>query len=173
MKHLVISCSLNPVSRSRILARAAFETLKKLKVDVEFIDLTDYKLPVCDGDSVYGDKNVKILQEKISKANGIILATPVYNYNASASAKNLVELTGDAWEDKVVGFLCAAGGNKGYMAVMGLANSLMLDFRCVIIPKFVYASRDAFGGEGIVDPSVKERIEELAEIFKKFTAALK
>ena len=39
----------------------------------------------------------------------IVLATPVYNYHVSAATKNLIELTGSAWEDKLVGFLCAAG----------------------------------------------------------------
>jgi FMN reductase len=38
--------------------------------------------------------------------------------------------------NKVVGFLCAAGGKSSYMSVMRLANSLMLDFRCLIIPHF-------------------------------------
>ena len=46
----------------------------------------------------------------IEAARVIIVATPIYNYDANAAAKNLVELTGSAWEDKTVGFLCAAGG---------------------------------------------------------------
>ena len=72
----------------------------------------------------------------------MIVAAPVYNYDVSASAKNMIELTGNAWEDKMVGFLCAAGGMSSYMSVMAYANSLMLDFRCVIIPRFVYATGD-------------------------------
>ena len=56
----------------------------------------------------------------------------------------MIELTGSSWEDKIVGFLCAAGGTTSYMSVMAYANSLMLDFRCVIIPRFVYATGNAF-----------------------------
>ncbi len=56
----------------------------------------------------------------------------------------MIELAGSAWEDKIVGFLCAAGGMSSYMSVMAYANSLMLDFRCVIIPRFVYATGDIF-----------------------------
>ena len=33
---------------------------------------------------------------------------------------------------------------SSYMSVMAYANSLMLDFRCVIIPRFVYATGSAF-----------------------------
>src|SRR5262245_61062542 len=91
------------------------------------LDLRDYPLPLCDAESAYDDPNVGPLTETIRAARVVIIATPVYNYDANAAAKNLVELTGEAWEDKVVGFLCAAGGQSSYMSVLGLANSLMLD----------------------------------------------
>jgi FMN reductase len=48
------------------------------------------------------------------------------------------------------------------MAVMGLANSLMLDFRSVIVPRFVYATGDAFSAEhGLEDAQIRGRLEEL------------
>jgi FMN reductase len=87
---------------------------------------------------------------------------PIYNYASGASAKNLIELTGSAWSDKVVGFLCAAGGHSSYMSILGLANSLMLDFRCLINPRFVYTDGSAFEGGQITDSEIKKRIEELA-----------
>jgi NAD(P)H-dependent FMN reductase len=73
----------------------------------------------------------------VNSARAVIIATGIYNYDANAAVKNLVELTGDAWENKVVGFLCAAGGMSSYMSIMSLANSLMLDFRSIIVPRFV------------------------------------
>src|SRR5213075_2669576 len=113
--------------------------------------------------------------QKVSKlikaADGILLATPVYNYDVSATAKNLIELTGSAWEEKVVGFLCAAGGMSSYMSVMAYANSLMLDFR-TIIPRFVYASGDVFEGDTI-DGEVVRRIEQVADELVRFTKALR
>jgi FMN reductase len=100
------------------------------------------------------------------------MAVPIYNYDVNAAAKNLVELTGRSWTDKVVGFLCAAGGRSSYMAVMGVANSLMLDFRCLIIPRFVYADGSAFAGDGISDEKVQERVQELAETAIKLTGTV-
>jgi FMN reductase len=73
----------------------------------------------------------------------------------------MVELTGSAWEDKVVGFLCAAGGMGSYMSVMSFANSLMLDFRCLIIPRFVYATGDSFDGDKLIDTKVAKRIDQV------------
>jgi NAD(P)H-dependent FMN reductase len=157
---LVISTSLNPESRSRILAQAALAGLTN-KCDVWFIDLADYQLPICDGAAAYEVPDVGKLTDIIKSSKAILLAVPVYNFAGSASAKNLIELTGSAWEDKIVGFLCAAGGRSSYMSIMGLANSLMLDFRCVINPRFVYADGSAFEADSVTDKKIKARIEEL------------
>ncbi|HEY9784614.1 MAG TPA: NAD(P)H-dependent oxidoreductase [Candidatus Obscuribacterales bacterium] len=156
---LVISTSLNADSNSRILARKAFEFLEE-KHQVEWLDLRDFALPQCDGDAAYAHPDVKTVSAKIEAVKCVIMAVPIYNYAAGSPAKNLIELTGKAWTDKLVGFLCAAGGKHSYMAVLGLANSLMLDFRCWIIPRFVYADGSAFDGEAI-DSNVAERIKEL------------
>ena len=65
-------------------------------------------------------------------------------YDLNAAAKNFIELTGRAWTNKVVGFICAAGGKGSYMSVTSFMNSLMLDFRCIIIPRFVYTDASGF-----------------------------
>ena len=85
----------------------------------------------------------------------------------------MIELTGKAWEDKVVGFLCAAGSNVSYMSVMAYANSLMLDFRCVIIPRFVFATSSAFDDQSVTDKKMTQRIEQVADELVRFTQALR
>jgi FMN reductase len=85
----------------------------------------------------------------------------------------MVELTGKVWEEKVVGFLCAAGGASSYMSVMAFANSLMLDFRTIIIPRFVYATGDAFDGDKLADKKVAQRVEDAAQELIRFTKALR
>ena len=62
----------------------------------------------------------------------------------------------------MVGFLCAAGGASSYMSVMSLANSLMLDFRCLVIPRFVYVTGGEFREEELISEDAKERIRDLA-----------
>ncbi|MBK1856945.1 NADPH-dependent FMN reductase [Cerasicoccus arenae] len=165
---LIISCSLNPGSRSRIMAQAAKSDL----TSAEWVDLAENELPLCDGGAAYGHENVKQLAEKISAAKGILLATPVYNYDVNAALKNMIELTGRHWTGKVVGFLCAAGGNSSYMSVMGVANSLMLDFRCVVLPRFVYATGSHFEGPQITDADLRHRITKLANDLAAYTKAL-
>ena len=140
----LVSGSLNPESLSRQMAQHAEKALRALGADVDFIDLQEINLPMCDGDSAYSDPEVERTRSRIESAKGILIAAPVYNFYLNAAVKNLIELTGSAWEDKAVGFLNAAGGYSSYMSVMSIANSLMLDFRCVVVPRFVYAVGSAF-----------------------------
>jgi FMN reductase len=172
-RHLVISTSGNPDSNSRRMAQVAFELLQKRKLDSEWLDISRLNLPLCDADVCYTHPQAEKLSKTIEGADGIIVATPVYNYHVSAAAKNMVELTGSAWEDKIVGFLCAAGAMGSYMSVMGFANSLMLDFRSVIIPRFVYATGEAFNGDKLVDTKIAKRIEQVVTELIRFTSALR
>lgn len=173
MHILTISCSLNPGSRSAILIHRACETLRAEGHDPGFIDLAQLTLPLCDGHAAYQHKNVAPAAEKVRAADGILLATPIYNYDVNAAAKNLVELTGaDCWQGKAVGFLAAAGGQGSYMSLMPFANSLMLDFRCFIFPRYVYATGAAFENGEIVDPQVRTRVDTLARTFPPFVQAI-
>jgi FMN reductase len=140
---------------------------------VTFLDLRDHSLPLCDGGPSYGHPSVAFVGGLLAKAEAIVIATPIYNFDANAAVKNLIELTGSGWQDKAVGFLCAAGGMSSYMSIISLANSLMLDFRSVIVPRFVYATGDAFAGGGVVDPEVRKRVAELARATARLGILLK
>lgn len=172
-KYLVVSTSGNPDSNSRRMGRIAFACLQTAKVDCEWLDISELGLPLCDADKCYTQPAAQKLSATLEAADAILVATPVYNYDVSAAAKNMVELTGSAWEDKIVGFLCAAGGMNSYMSVMAFANSLMLDFRCIIIPRFVYATGHAFDGDKLKDEKVAKRIEEVAGELIRFGQALR
>ena len=140
--------------------------------NTEFFDLQDNPLPMCDGDECYDLPEVLTFREKVENADGIIMAIPVYNFNVSSGAKNIVELGGRMLYDKTFGFICAAGAKSSYMSVMSLANSLMIDFRCYIIPKFVYATKHDFENEKIVNKDIEERIEELGNELIRVSKAL-
>lgn len=163
MKPLVISCSLNPGSRSAQLASHAHTLLNQTAADARLVDLRETLLPMCDGGASYQHENVAPLAAAIAESDPILLALPVYNFDANAAAKNMIELTGRAWTGKVVGFLCAAGGQGSYMSVMSLANSLMLDFRCLIVPRFVYSTGDHFDEGNVTNDEIIVRTQELCQ----------
>ena len=168
MSYLVISTSLREGSRSKIMAKALSDNLS----EVDFFDLQKNPLPMCDGDKCYDLPEVINLRNKIKNAKGIIMAIPIYNYNVSSGAKNIIELGGKMLYDKVFGFICAAGGKSSYMSVMSFASSLMIDYRCFIIPKFVYALKSDFNENEIINPDIKERISELGNDLIRISNAL-
>ena len=168
MSYLVISTSLREGSRSKIMAKALAENVK----DSEFFDLQKKPLPMCDGNKCYDLPEVINFRKKVKNAKGIIMAIPIYNFNVSSGAKNVIELGGKMFYDKVFGFICAAGGKSSYMSVMSFANSLMIDYRCFIIPKFVYALKNDFNGIEITNPEIKERIVKLGNDLVRISEAL-
>lgn len=173
MRILILSASLHSESYSRLLARDAERVLQSDGVEVEFLDLRDLPLPLCDGEQTYSHANVAKAKTSVSAADGIIIATPIYNYDVNAALKNFVELSGKAWENKIVAFICTAGGVSSYMAIMSLVNSLMLDFRCVIVPRFVYATGAAFAVENVIEAAIVARVAECARETVRMAGALR
>jgi NAD(P)H-dependent FMN reductase len=162
-EYLVVAGSLRGSSRSRVLAAHLLSFYESKGVTCQLLDLRETDLPLCDGEEAYSQLAVQACSKLVDAARVIVVATPIYNFDVSAAVKNLVELTGDAWEGKIVGFLCAAGGDASYMAPMSFANSLMLDFQCLIIPRFVYATSEDFRDGRLHSQGVKDRIEQLGD----------
>lgn len=170
----IVSSSLNAQSNSRILAQEARRVLEQDGHEIAWIDLRDHPLPLCDAGTAYRDPQVAALSDILHRATAIIVATPIYNFDNNAAMKNLIELTGDrAWENKVVGFLCAAGSPSSYMSIMAFANSLMLDFRSIIVPRFVYATGNVFSDGRLIDADQLRRVAELARSTARMGLALK
>ena len=62
-------------------------------------------------------------------------------------------------------------------SMMNIANSLMLDFRCLVVPRFGYATGDAFGNDRtedmyVADIGILERLEELTDMAVKLADAV-
>lgn len=163
MKILVVSCSANPASKSRHLAKHALSCAQDLPgVEPELLDLVDYPLPFCDAGAAYGHENAQALSEKVAAAQGYVLAAPIYNFDINAVGKNFIEMTGRQMSDKTVSMACAAGGEGSYMSLMSIANSLMLDFRCLIVPRFVYTLGKHYNDANeLVDEDIKARLRQM------------
>lgn len=162
MRHLtIVSASLNEDSKSRQLARLLHAHAIASGVPASFIDLRDIPLPLAGSAAHWEAPAAQALKETLATASHIVLAVPIYNYDVNAAAKNMVELAGDAFTDKVVGFLCAAGGPHSYMSVLSFANTLMLDYRSVIVPRFVYAMPGDWQDPTTLKPDMQRRLEGL------------
>jgi len=170
MSLLIVSCSLHHSSKSRKLVHVIRDHYAQEEHKCQFVDLAEIELPHCDGDQAFRHPHVKKMQKQVEQAEAIILAVPIYNFGVSSVAKNFIELVGESLQGKVCGFICSAGGQRSYMSVMQLANSLMLDFRCLIVPKFVYLS-DSDGAHD--SPEMHKRLHELLTIIVALKEAWK
>ena len=59
--------------------------------------------------------------------------------------------------------IAAAGGISSYMSPISFANILMMDFKCIIIPRYVYADKSCFLKNSEIVDEIKSRIKELVE----------
>jgi FMN reductase len=58
------------------------------------------------------------------------------------------------------------------MSAMGLAGSLMLDFRCLIVPRFVFATGESFEGDQLADDDIQQRVDALVRDTTRIAQAL-
>ncbi len=167
-----ISANLNPNSKTRILLQAVADRLQHYGSEVRWIGLDQETLPLCDGYHCYQNPRVQELTAEIQACDALVLASPVYNYDFNAVAKNFLELTGSAWKGKPVTFVLTAGGPGSYMAPTSFASSLWLDHHCFLYPHFLYATGRDFAGEVVESENVLGRLDRLASGFVRFTRAL-
>ena len=59
------------------------------------------------------------------------------------------------------------------MSVMSLANSLMLDFRCLVVPRFTYSTYHDFNGDTLSSDKVRQRLESLCRETVRLAQALR
>jgi len=117
---------------TEIMMRAALKAGEQEGAETELIHLTDLNLKPCDGcRTCFETKNcvikddVENIFEKMVKADGIIVGSPVYFYNINAQTKTFIDRVGylhlargrKAFRNKVGGAIAVAGRS-------GLANAL-------------------------------------------------
>ena len=84
MNITVISCSLDPSSRSYVMAQKCLQHLKDLGVEAQLCDLRDYNLQLRGTLSATETYEVEGLKNAIQNASAVIVASPVYNFGANA-----------------------------------------------------------------------------------------
>lgn len=93
MKLLIIQTSLNKNSKTNIAARETFKIWKEQWVDLEFLDLRDYDLQMCNWTKIETyNSDMNIIKDKVEAADAYILAYPVYNYSLSGVCKNFIDI---------------------------------------------------------------------------------
>jgi FMN reductase len=164
MSVLIVSTALRPGSKTSLVADAMLTAVAALPAPASVLDLAKIALPLCDGGACFQDPAVRSATAMVKAARVIVLCFPVYNHQANAAAKNFVEVTNDGWKGKVVGLVANGGTDRSYLAPLSLANSLMVDHRCIVVPRFVFVTPANFSPDGTLprDGDVASRLTDLA-----------
>ena len=165
--------SLRPGSYTRRALALALEGAASSGADTRLIDLNEYQLAFCDGntDATHYPPDVTRLRGDVRSAHGLILATPEYHGGVSGVLKNALDLMGfDEFEGKMIGLLGISGGGLG--AINGL-NSLRNVGRALhawVLPDQVAIphAREAFEDDRFRDASVAKRVNNLGRQVARF-----
>ena len=115
-KVLAFAGSLRKDSYNKALVRAAFEVAPE-NVSIEIFDLEG--IPPFNNDDVNNPPSKVIeFKEKIKNADGLLIATPEYNYSVPGILKNAIDwasrpVQGNPLEDKPVAIMSASTGRLG------------------------------------------------------------
>jgi FMN reductase len=123
MIHIVgLNGSLRPGSYSKHALQIALKQAEQFGASVEFLDLQVLKLPFCNGAKAYSEyPDVEYLQSAVTKADGLILATPEYHGSVSGVLKNALDLLSfDQLAGKVTAAISILGGQANSNALNDL-----------------------------------------------------
>jgi chromate reductase, NAD(P)H dehydrogenase (quinone) len=183
MRLLAFAASLKRESLNRRLIKLAVELAREAQVEVDLADFREFDMPLYDADlqsSAGFPEGARELARRIEAADGLMIASPEYNYSLPGTLKNAID-----WVSRMKpmplrgkhGVLLAAstslvGGSRGLWALRvpleGLGVMLLPDmFALAQAPQ-------AFDDQGkLKDPQLQERLRKLVdgylEMGKKLT----
>lgn len=111
-------------------AKAVEDTLRATgKVNITFIDIKEYNLPVMEArlkDMTDPPENLQKISRMIAGADGLVFVTPEYNNSYSGAFKNAVDYFTKEWHHKPIGIVCASDGRQGGLNASNLLQLLVL-----------------------------------------------
>jgi FMN reductase len=169
--------SLRPNGYTRAALSVALAGAAGAGAAAQLVDLRDYDLPLCTGGSdIEASPGVRRLRQRITEANGIILATPNYHGTLSGVLKNALDLMSmSEFEGKVVGLVGVSGGRMGGAATLNTLRAIGRTLHAWVIPSeaWVYEAATAFAADGSPqDASSEQRLKEVGRKVARLTQML-
>jgi chromate reductase len=147
LKILVIPGSLRTGSLNAKLAAVAAHELTHAGADVTRISLSDFPLPIYDGDLQAKSgvpKNAVNLKRMIGAHHGVLIVTPEYNSSVPALVKNTIdwvsrvqdahETRGQVFRERVFAIAAASGGRLGGTRALAALRLILSACHATVIP---------------------------------------
>lgn len=147
LKILVIPGSLRTGSLNARLAAVAAHELVQSDVDVTRISLSDFPLPIYDGDLEAKSgvpRHAVNLKRMIGAHHGVLIVTPEYNSSVPALVKNTIdwisrvqdphEARGQVFRERVFAIASASGGRLGGTRALSALRLILSACHASVVP---------------------------------------
>jgi chromate reductase len=182
MKLLALAASLRADSLNRRLINVAAPLARELGAEVDLAEFSEFTMPIFDGDAQAASglaPGALALKARIEAADGMLIASPEYNYSVGGPLKNAIDWVSRARPMPFKGrsALLLATSNGAFGGVRGLWQLRIPLEGC---GTFVYPEMfalplggQAFAPDGtLVDPAVHQRLRQMIEGFLGAAKAL-
>ena len=147
LKILVIPGSLRSGSLNAKLAAVAAHALAQQGAEITRISLSDFPLPIYDGDLQVKSgvpKNAVNLKRMMSGHHGVLIVTPEYNSSVPALVKNTIdwvsrvqdahESRGQVFRERIFAIASASGGRLGGTRALAALRLILSACHATVIP---------------------------------------
>lgn len=183
MKLLLIAASHRPDSYNRRLILLAADYLKRKNITVDIADYQELDLPHYNDSEREAGKipaHAEKVRARVAAADGIVIATPEYNWSYPGSLKNIIDWLShfrpQPFTGKTAYLMCATPSKRG--GAVGLTH-LKVPFEalgCFVYPEVFTLSEAplAFDEKGAITiPKAAEQFYQLLDGYADFTKKLK
>lgn len=153
LKILVIPGSLRTGSLNARLAAAAAHELAQSGAEVTRISLSDFPLPIYDGDLQAKSgvpKHAVNLKRMVGAHHGVLIVTPEYNSSVPALVKNTIdwisrvqdphETRGQVFRERVFAIASASGGRLGGTRALAALRLILTACHATVVPNQIALS---------------------------------
>ncbi len=135
--------------------------------DLDVIDPRGFALPAHFPSGVH--EGLEKIQRRLEQADAILVVTPEYNHSFPAALKQVIDVTGEAWQAKPAAFISYGGVSGGLRAVEQL-RLVLAELHTVTLRKvvsFMNAWELFDEQEGLLEPlraerSLKQQLDQLS-----------
>ncbi|MDZ4785178.1 MAG: NAD(P)H-dependent oxidoreductase [bacterium] len=159
---LVCAGSTRKDSFNKRLAKCAANAAKSAGAEVTYFDLTEYPMPMYDGDLETAEglpETVRKLKEIFKQHNGLIIASPEYNSSFSGVLKNTIDWVSRqegqepslaVFKNKYALLLSASPGALGGLRGLVGLRSMLSNIQVTVVPDQLSISKahEAFNENG-------------------------
>ena len=169
-KILAFAGSTRSDSFNKKLVKIAVNGAIDVGVEVTFIDLRDFPMPLYDGDLEQREglpANTRKLKDLMLTHHGFLISSPEYNSSISGVLKNTIDWTtrqteGESplacYKDKIAGLMSASPGGLGGLRGLVHVRSILENIGVLVIPDQVAIAKahEAFNSDGTLKNKTQE-----------------